>query len=572
MGKIVSIAAVMIAASLACAHAQTPVSELAKPPENARHLTISSTGGKHGDSWIWRDADGTLRGRESMNLRGQIFETDSAYTFAADGALRALTVRGFTPQGDIGETFSVENGVARWKSPVDAGQTGMPAKAFYAALGGPMATAAAMFEALIASPEKKIALLPGGAASAEKLTTLEVGQGAAKQTVTAWALTGISTSPVPVWGDANGRFFGVTFGLSWLPEGFEGERARLEKAQTEALAARMPAMAKALAEMPTGPVAFKNVRIFDAVKRHFVDDQTVVVVGDRIKAVGPSSQVAIPKGARVIDGAGKTLVPGLWDCHMHVGDDYTGVQELSLGVTSVRDPGNDDVRTVERRGRIARGELLFPNVYASSLIDGKGPNTAQVANVATSQDEAIALMRKAKANGLIGVKFYGTLNPAWLKASVDEAPSWPARAWAHSRGHPPARCRERRIRRDHAHQLDHHAGRPGRGDQGVEWDRTLRGAGAVREGREFRCRTHEIVHRDARPAQGRVRSDDGGVRGSVRAREWRSVAGLRAVCRHHAADDGARIPPRRVCRAEGPDACGLSQELGQAGRAAAADE
>jgi len=77
-------------------------------------------------------------------------------------------------------------------------------------------------------------------------------------------------------------------------------------------------------------------------------------------------------------------VPGMWDCHMHVGDDYTGLQELSLGITSVRDPGNDDTRTIDRRERAAKGDLLFPHVYPSSLIDGKGPYTAQVANVATS--------------------------------------------------------------------------------------------------------------------------------------------------------------------------------------------
>jgi hypothetical protein len=61
------------------------------------------------------------------------------------------------------------------------------------------------------------------------------------------------------------------------------------------------------------------------------------------------------------------------------------LQELSMGVTSLRDPGNDDSQTIDRRERAARGELLFPNVYASSLIDGKGTYTAQVANVATSQ-------------------------------------------------------------------------------------------------------------------------------------------------------------------------------------------
>jgi len=109
------------------------------------------------------------------------------------------------------------------------------------------------------------------------------------------------------------------------------------------------------------------------------------------------------------------------DCHLHVGDDFTGLQELSLGVTSVRDPGNDDARTIERRTRAAAGQLLFPHVYPSSLIDGKGPYTAQIANVATSQEEAIAWVDTAKAKGFTGVKFYGTFNSAWLPASIAEA-------------------------------------------------------------------------------------------------------------------------------------------------------
>ena len=58
--------------------AQVPASDLAKPPANARHFVIQSTGGKHGDSWSWVTADGTRMGRESMNLRGQVFELDSS--------------------------------------------------------------------------------------------------------------------------------------------------------------------------------------------------------------------------------------------------------------------------------------------------------------------------------------------------------------------------------------------------------------------------------------------------------------------------------------------------------------
>src|SRR5206468_4033797 len=202
---------------------------------------------------------------------------------------------------------------------------------------------------------------------------------------------------LPLWADANNRFFAMTLGLAWLPEAYAGEQKAMEAALSKATAAQAPGLAKSLTTVPATPVAFTNVRIFDADALRFVPVQTVVVDKGVITAVGPDDSVRVPSNAQIIDGRGKTLIPGLWDCHMHVNDDYTGLQELSMGVTSVRDPGNDDVRTIDRRNRTAAGALLSPHVYPSSLIDGKGPYTAQVANVATSEAEAIALVDKAKS-------------------------------------------------------------------------------------------------------------------------------------------------------------------------------
>ena len=90
-------------------------------------------------------------------------------------------------------------------------------------------------------------LLPGGKARAEKLTTVTVGSGANAKQVTAWAITGVSNSPIPIWSDANGKFFGFVFFLSWLPEEYASEHAKLNEAQTKAMAAQMPTLAKSLA-------------------------------------------------------------------------------------------------------------------------------------------------------------------------------------------------------------------------------------------------------------------------------------------------------------------------------------
>jgi cytosine/adenosine deaminase-related metal-dependent hydrolase len=428
---------ISLTAAVAAASAQVPVAELAKPPAGARHFIIQSTGGKHGDSWTWVAADGTRMGRESMNLRGQVFELDSSGKAGADGLPSSLTIRGVTPQGDAAETFTISGGTAGWKSPVDAGTASYAAPAFYVSQGGPIDTTAWFLEALLARPDKSLDLLPGGKARAAKLVDLAVGDGTAKQTITLWAITGISTSPLPIWSDANNRFFALTFGIAWLPETYAGEQKRIEEAQAGAMAAQAPGLVKALVTVPVAPVAFTGVRLFDADAPRFLADQTVIVDKGTITAVGGRASIAVPANAQVIDGRGKTLIPGLWDCHMHVGDDFTGLQELSMGVTSVRDPGNDDVRTIDRRSRAAAGELLSPHVYPSSLIDGKGPFTAQVANVATSEAEAIALVDKAKANGFTGIKFYGTFNPAWLPASIREA----HKLGLHVHGHIPAGIR-----------------------------------------------------------------------------------------------------------------------------------
>jgi imidazolonepropionase-like amidohydrolase len=416
--------------------APIPASELAKPPPDAEKLTIMSTAGRHGQSFRWVTRDGTRMSRESLNLRGQIFELDAATRLGPDGMIDQTTIRGFTPQGDAAETFQIKDGVAAWKSPVDTGSKAYAGAAEYLAFGGPEDLNADSIEALIAAPGRSFALLPGGKAHAEPLTTLTVGQGAARQTITAYAVSGYNSTPLPVWVDARGHFFALDQGLTWIRAGYEQELTRLDRAQDDALAARSPIVARQLAKTPAGPVAFMHVRAFVDGSR-FADDQAVIVEHGKITAVGAAGAIAVPANSQVIDGHGKTLLPGLWDSHQHFGDDAAGPFLLSLGITSARDPGNNNALTLARAARRAKGDLLMPHIYPSSLIDGRSPYTAQLGSVATSQDEALAIVRKAKAEGFFAIKIYGSFNPAWVKATAAEA----HRLGLHVHGHLPAGMR-----------------------------------------------------------------------------------------------------------------------------------
>jgi imidazolonepropionase-like amidohydrolase len=418
--------------------AQVVVDQLAKPTATAQKFTILSTAGTHGKAFLWTGEDGSRMSRESILLRGQVWELDQKVVIGKDGMPSSWVVRGITPQGDAAESFQVVGGQASWKSPVDSGTASYAPGMFYVSDGGPNSGGnQLLLETLLASPSKSLPLLPGGRARVERLTELSVGQGDMKKTVTAWAVFGLAPSPIPMWTTADGKFFGSINGLGILPVGYEGDLVALEKAQDDALAARSPVLYKTLLKTPRGAVAFTHVRAFlDGT--HFADDQTVVVENGLIASVGPSAaDQLMPASTQVIDGAGMTLVPGLWDSHQHVSDDSSGPFLLALGITSVRDPGNINELTLARADRRAKGNLLSPKVYPSMLIDGKGPNSAQVGTVVTSQDEAVAAVRKAKADGFTGIKIYGSYNPAWVAPAAAEA----HKLGLHVHGHVPAGMR-----------------------------------------------------------------------------------------------------------------------------------
>jgi imidazolonepropionase-like amidohydrolase len=419
---------------------QVPANQLMKPPDAAQKFVVVSTAGQHGTSALWKSSDGSVLSRESVLLRGMVWEQDEAIHLGPNGQPDRITIRGVTPFGDAAETFIIDDREARWKTPVDSGALAYDKQAHYYPYGGTMTATAVLAEKLYAAQGRKLALLPAGEARLERLASLAVGDGSARRTVWVYAIDGLSLDPQPVWLDDNGKFFASVSsgaGLSVVPEGYESSLQKLLIGQDDALASRSAAIAKRFGSVPATPVAFTNVRLFDSKGGRFVENQTVVADKGRIIAVGSASTTLPASGTRVIDGAGKTLLPGLWDSHMHVDNDFTGPMLLSLGVTSARDPGSPVEGTLSRKGRIRKGELLFPSVYPSVLIDGKGPLAAQAGVAVDSAQSAIAAVRMASDKGFTGVKFYGSMKPDWLIPAIAEA----KKLGLHVHGHIPAGMR-----------------------------------------------------------------------------------------------------------------------------------
>ncbi|HZU51076.1 MAG TPA: amidohydrolase family protein [Sphingomicrobium sp.] len=431
------LAAILATCASAAFAAPTPKEQLLVPPANATHFVVVSTAGKHGDEYMWTLPDGRLAFRESILLRGLTFETDETMRLGADGMPTDVVIRGVTPSGDAAETFAMVNGTASWKSPVDEGHTAYSAPAYYLAQGGPFLTTAPEIDRLMAAGNAGLTLLPSGRADFDKVTSLEVDGPQGKKTVDLIMVKGVGQSPQPVWVE-NGKFFGQLVGLNLLPAGYEGNAEKMQAAQDAAIAAMAPAIAaKFLTPEAKRPVLFSNVKMYDADRQRFLEHRYVLTSGGKIVSIGAAAPAKLPAGTRKIDGKGKTLVPGLWDSHMHVGDDFQTVSELALGVTNCRNPGGPIELEVSQRERRNAGKLLAPECWDSVIVDQKGPLVAQGSLAVTSLDETLAAVRKIAANHLTAVKFYTSMKPEWIAPGAKLA----HQLGLHVHGHIPAHMR-----------------------------------------------------------------------------------------------------------------------------------
>lgn len=171
------------------------------------------------------------------------------------------------------------------------------------------------------------------------------------------------------------------------------------------------------------PFAFTHANVIDGRDSTPRRDQTVMIRGRRITAVGPAHSVVIPGNARVIDARGKYLIPGLWDMHVHtsiVGGRRLLELFVANGVTGVRDMAGDWDTLRTWRAEIARGRLVGPRIVASGpyLEGGDVP----VPHILTrTPDEGRAGVDSLAKLGVDFIKVHGQLTPATYYAIARRA-------------------------------------------------------------------------------------------------------------------------------------------------------
>jgi Amidohydrolase family len=389
-------------------------------PSNAERYSVTMMGNLAGQQVVWTAPDGTIHMFYQFNDRGRGPKTTSVLTLDAKGIPIAETVNGNDYlKSKVSEDYSLHDGTARWKNDSEQGEKKVDAPAIYVSINGAPAEFGFLAHAALANGGK-VALLPEGEARVERVAERDLENSGKKKHVAMYSVTGLDFSPTYIWLDDQDKFF--AFVNPWstvIPEGWEKTADALNTVQDEISQARSADLAQKLAHHAPHGIVFTHADVFDSESGKIVKDQNVVVAGNRIQSVGPGGAVQAAD-AEEIDAKGKTLLPGLWDMHTHVGDN-DGLLNLAAGVTTVRDLANDTDSLLARRKRIEEGKEIGTRIVIAGIIDGPGPFQGPTKVLVSTEEEARAAVDNYVKLGYVQIKIYSSVKPELVPAIIDEA-------------------------------------------------------------------------------------------------------------------------------------------------------
>ncbi|HVG34032.1 MAG TPA: amidohydrolase family protein [Pyrinomonadaceae bacterium] len=161
-------------------------------------------------------------------------------------------------------------------------------------------------------------------------------------------------------------------------------------------------------------LVFIHVTVIDATGAPAKHDMSVVVKGNRITALGKTGRVRLPAKAEIVDAAGKFLIPGLWDMHVHLGSYEDGKRALPLlishGVTGVRDMASPLEDILRLRKETVEGTLTGPQIIlAGPIIQGPLPFKMALLRSVSNAREVMETVNYLKKSGADFIKLGDTL-------------------------------------------------------------------------------------------------------------------------------------------------------------------
>jgi hypothetical protein len=391
----------------------------------------------------------TARVKYVVDNNGRGPRTEEQVEFGADGRPVSWRIQGrSTFGGPVDETFVVRDGSATWTTLDDRGS----------AAAGPLYLpndaspwALAVYARLLrGAPGNTADALPAGRIRLEKVRAVRLGEGARAIDLEAHALWGLGLNPQILLLGSDGEFFAtVSARTQTVPEGRDADAAELQRLGSslqEELARKFSAAHQRRFDTP---VYVRNVRVFDSATGKLGEPATVIVWRDRIVGVR-AADVVPPAGTTVVEGEGGTLLPGLFDLHVH-GGAWSGPLHVAAGVTTVRDMGNDNAELLRVVEATEAGTLLGPRILRAGFIEGVSPFSARNGFVEERLDAALGRVQWYADRGYRQIKIYNSVPPDWVAPLAAEA----HRLGMRVSGHVPAFMSPDRALRDGYDEINH---------------------------------------------------------------------------------------------------------------------
>ncbi len=280
---------------------------------------------------------------------------------------------------------------------------------------------------LFRRPGHKGTVVGGGAASLEivKETTVRTSHGNERVRLVTIATASDGSTPDALWLDSHDDLFATE--ISWfmtVKPGAEPALPALRKLETQYRDVQAEALNARLVKRTAGTIAIVNGDVFDSDRGVMMPATNVIIRGDRIVSVGPAASTAAPAGATVIDAAGKSVLPGLWDMHGHMqmtSQSAGGVMQLSFGITTVRDLASDLDVAVSERDRAQAGRIATPRQVLAGFMEGPLKWAGPTEVIVRTEDDARAWVARYDSMGYRQVKLYNLIHPDLVPGIVAEA-------------------------------------------------------------------------------------------------------------------------------------------------------
>ena len=169
-------------------------------------------------------------------------------------------------------------------------------------------------------------------------------------------------------------------------------------------------------------ILITHVSVVDVKAGRLVTDQTVLLSGERIISITPARTAKIPPGATIIRGNGLFLMPGLFDCHVHLNNPDRETRMLvANGVTFVRDMGGSMAERIAERQNARHGDFHgLEMACVGTILDGDPPYHAW-SRACGTPEEGRQAVRELKKAGVDQIKVYSLLKPDVHRAICEEA-------------------------------------------------------------------------------------------------------------------------------------------------------